>query len=183
MIPDFDHNHVIPPHLGNPTLPFHVSPYDCSIIDVCRKFAISKRRILILKNFIEFRKKMNDLDITHGFQWLDGSFMENIEVSQQREPNDLDLITFLDLSKINNIGFLLNNFEDFFSPNLSKMNYLLDHYHVDFSYNPLYTIEQTRYWYQLFSHNRNGIWKGILQLSLNTPNEDEYALDYLNSLK
>lgn len=181
-IPNFDHNNVIPPFIGTPTNPNDVSPYLCSIVEFCNHFATSPQRIDILKKFLEFRGLLNQFGITQGFQWLDGSFSENIEASENRAPNDLDLVTFfggLDQHQFQNIQ---QNFESFFNPSLSKQIFKLDHYPVDFCYDPYVTVESTRYWLQLFSHNRHKIWKGILRIELNTPTEDLYALNYLNSL-
>src|SRR6478735_7819025 len=93
-IPDFDHNHVLPPHLGNPTNGDDLSPYKCSSLDLCLKFATSPKRIEILKGLLAFRKKLTEFGVINGFQWLDGSFLENIEISERRNPNDLDLVTF-----------------------------------------------------------------------------------------
>jgi hypothetical protein len=39
----------------------------------------------------------------------------------------------------------------------------------------------TRYWIQLFTHNRLGVWKGILRLELNTTDIDKLALEHLNA--
>ena len=41
----------------------------------------------------------------------------------------------------------------------------------------------TRYWIQLFTHNRLGVWKGILRLELNTAEIDQEALTYLNNIE
>lgn len=181
-IPNFDHNNVIPPYVGSPTNPNDVSPYICSIVEFCNHFATSKHRIEILKNYLEFRRLLNQYGIIKGFQWLDGSFSENIEVSENRPPNDLDLVTFFGGLNQEQFDEINLNFKEFFSPSLSKQNYKLDHYPVDFCYDPNVTVESTRYWIQLFSHNRHKIWKGILRIELNTPTEDIYALNYLNSL-
>ncbi|MGE0569140.1 MAG: hypothetical protein AB7O73_14475, partial [Bacteroidia bacterium] len=93
-IPNFDHNNVLPPHLGNPTDRTHLSPYPCSILELCHRFSTSSNRVQILKNYILFRQRMNALGIIYGFQWLDGSFLENIEFSEGRPPRDLDVVTF-----------------------------------------------------------------------------------------
>ena len=34
------------------------------------------------------------IGIGSGFQWLDGSFLENVEMTEKRDPGDLDLVTF-----------------------------------------------------------------------------------------
>ncbi|MBE7691512.1 DUF6932 family protein [Tenacibaculum finnmarkense] len=181
-IPNFDHNHVLPPHLGNPTQPKDLSPYPCNTLELCERFSFSKERKNILKNFLKFRKKLNELHIIEGFQWLDGSFLENIEMSENRAPNDLDLVTFF-----KNISFerqfeINNIFPDFASASTSKANFLLDHFIVDYSYNPDVAVESTRYWIQLFTHNRNGVWKGMIRIELNTPEIDNLAIEYLNTL-
>lgn len=182
-IPDFNHNHVLPPHLGNPTEYSHLSPYSCTIMELCLKFSTSANRIEILKKFIQFRQRLHSMDILYGFQWLDGSFLENIELSEGRPPRDLDLVTFFGGVSKSDLSIIQASFPEFSDPILSKANYFLDHYAVDYSFKPDATVELTRYWIQLFSHNRLGVWKGILKLPLNTPIEDKAALDYLNSIK
>lgn len=181
-IPDFGHNNVLPPHLGNPTDRSHLSPYPCSILELCHKFAISTQRIEILKKFVAFRQKMTDCGILYGFQWLDGSFIENIELSEERAPRDLDVVTFYGQLSIKDQTRIRANFPEFVNPNLAKEIFSLDHYPVDYSYSPDVTVEMTRYWVQLFTHNRNGIWKGMLRLGLNTDIEDQHAIDFLNSI-
>ncbi len=182
-IPDFDHNNVLPPHTGNPAIKTDLSPYLCTTLELCQKFATSPNRVKILKNFIAFRGIIFNLEIKSGFQWLDGSFLENVEIQQNRSPNDLDLVTFFDKIDLSGQGVIFNQFPDFFRPTLSKTNFTLDHYVVDLmNLGPEMVAKQTRYWVQLFSHNRVGVWKGMLELSLDTPIEDKAALDYLNSL-
>ena len=83
-IPNFDHNNVLPPHLGNPTNRADLSPYSCSILELCHRFSTSNQRIQILKNFVTFRQRMNAMNIVKGFQWLDGSFLEDIEAAESR---------------------------------------------------------------------------------------------------
>ncbi|RLK03090.1 DUF6932 family protein [Tenacibaculum discolor] len=183
MIPDFDHNNVIPPHIGNPTLQEHLSPYNCSTLELCQSLGRTKERVLILKGLLEFRQKMTNLGIIEGFQWIDGSFTENIEKSERRHPNDLDIVTFFKGLKGDKIKEIKTNFVEFIDPNMAKSNYNLDHYLVDYSFDPDVTVEMTRYWIQLFSHNRLGVWKGILRLELNTVDTDKQALDYLNSIE
>lgn len=181
-IPSFDHNLVIPPHLGNPALPNDVSPFKCTTVDLCNKFSTSPKRIEILKGFLSFRNKLNSFGLVNGFQWLDGSFLEDVETREQRPPNDLDLVTIYWGYDLNFQQNLMQNFPEFADSILSKQNYFLDHYPFDAFYSPVATVEQTKYWVQLFSHNRDSVWKGMLQIELNTPNEDTQALQYLNSI-
>lgn len=183
MIPAFNHNNVIPPHLGNPTQISDVSPYECGIVEFCKHFATSSERIEILKGFVSFRMQMIENGIIHGYQWIDGSFSENIEESECRNPNDIDVVTFSKGLTPEFYNILKSSFPEFVSPAESKSKYKVDHYTVPFDINPEFTVEYTRYWCQLFSHNRNGIWKGMLKLPLYlNREEDEKALSYLNSL-
>lgn len=182
-IPNFDHNGVLPPHLGNPTEPSQVSPYRCSSVALCERFATSAKRTEILKGFIAFRQKLHNFGLTDGVQWLDGSFLEDIETREMRPPNDLDLVTIYWGYDLLFQEKLFQNIEEFANSSLSKRNYLLDHYPFDASYSPMATVALSSYWIQLFSHNRDAVWKGMLEIPLNTPKEDAEALDFLNTIK
>jgi hypothetical protein len=182
LIPNFDHNNVIPPHLGNPIHKEHLSPYRCTTLELCKRFATSKERIEILNGLLLFRKKMNNFGIKEGFQWLDGSFIENIEVSEKRAPRDLDLVTFFGGLTFEYQKELAVQFTEFLNPTFSKEKYKLDHYIVDYCFSPDATVELTRYWVQLFSHNRLNIWKGMLRLELNTPEIDTESIQYLKEI-
>lgn len=63
-------------------------------------------------------------------------------------------------------------FPAFGSPRLSKANYSIDHYPFDAGFAPEKTVEFSRYWELLFSHNRLGVWKGMLKIDLETPAND-----------
>ena len=182
-IPPFDHNNVLPPHKGNPTSRTDISPYECSIMEFCKRFSTSQHRVGLLKGLVLFRLEMIKYGINNGFQWIDGSFSENIEKSEGRDPNDIDIVTFVNGYEKEQVTEILNNFIEFVDPTLSKVKYKLDHYSVDFAYGPLTTVELTKYWVQLFSHNRLGVWKGMIRLELNINEElDQEALNFLNSL-
>jgi len=181
-IPSFDHNHVLPPHLGNPVSPTDLSPYQCTIVELCNRFATSAERKEILMGLVNFRLKLNSYGISDGFQWLDGSFVEDVESRDGRPPKDIDLVTFFKGLSLEYQEHLKSIFPEFIYSHVSKQLYKVDHYAVDYGFLPDVTVEYTRYWLQLFTHNRNGIWKGILRVPLNTPQEDEQALAFLNML-
>ena len=92
-IPPFDHNLVLPPNLGNPTNPAHLSPYPCTTLDLCERLATTPHRRGILGQFLDFRERLTTEGLINGFQWLDGSFLEDIEVRESRPPKDLDVVT------------------------------------------------------------------------------------------
>ncbi|ARS34296.1 hypothetical protein CA264_01920 [Pontibacter actiniarum] len=129
-------------------------------------------------------------DIILGYQWLDGSFLEDIETLEKRPPKDIDVVTFYagQLEKTPGIVIDVNknitsNFIEFAMPSKAKVKYKVDNQPVDIATDPFRVIEATRFWIQLFTHRRNQIWKGILRIPINTPIEDQQALQYLNSQK
>ncbi|GHC54365.1 DUF6932 family protein [Roseibacillus persicicus] len=181
-IPDFDHNLVLPPHLGSPVQFSDLSPYPCSTVELVDKFATSPERKAILDGFLKFRERLRTEGLRQGFQWLDGSFLEDIETQEGRAPNDLDLVTIYWGYDLAFQQGLAQRFPEFGSPQLSKANYLVDHYPLDASFQPANTVEMSRYWAQLFSHNRQGVWKGMLRIDLDTDSDDSLAAQKLQQL-
>ena len=181
-IPDFDHNLVLPPHLGSPVQPSQLSPYPCTTIELVEKFATSPERKIILGGFLKFRQRLRSEGIQQGFQWLDGSFLEDIEAQEGRPPNDLDLVTIYWGYDLSFQQELVQRFPEFASPRLSKMNFSVDHYPLDAGFDPANTVELARYWAQLFSHNRRGIWKGMLRIDLDADTDDSLAAQKLQQL-
>lgn len=183
MIPSFDHNGVLPPFLGNPALGSNqVSPYTTTTLELCQRFATSPQRISILRNFLSFRSEMRKYGIT-GFQYLDGSFIEDIENSSlKRPPNDLDLLTFYYPISPTQEANIFTNFDDFVNRPQCKINYSLDHLIINLGTNPADLVEFTRYFIQLFTHNRSNIWKGMLKLDVGAVGEDDDADNFLKSM-
>jgi hypothetical protein len=178
-IPDFDHNLVLPPHLGSPTDPSQLSPYPCTTINLCEKLATSAERRAILTKFLDFRERLRGTGLTNGFQWLDGSFLEDVETRLGRPPADLDVVTVYWGYDTPFQARVAAAFPEFSSPRLAKASFSIDHYPLDASYAPDRTVEFTRYWALLFSHNRLGVWKGMLKVDLDTPADDIAARNAL----
>jgi hypothetical protein len=61
-IPNFDHNHVLPPHIGDQRDASQLSPYPATSEEICRRFATSHDRCIILRGWLEFRSSAS----THG---------------------------------------------------------------------------------------------------------------------
>lgn len=181
-IPEFDHNYVIPPFVDEPTVSKNVSPYPCSTVEVCKIFGTTKERVDILKRWLKFRAILDEVGIVNGFQWLDGSFLENIEVSQKRAPADLDLLMFYKDVTLETQQKVAQDYPTLFDQSVLKRDFKLDLYLLNYAANPENTVEFVRFWIQLFTHNRDGVWKGMLKIPLNTPKEDSEALTLLNGL-
>jgi hypothetical protein len=184
MIPAFSSSNVLPPFISSPANNRDISPYESSLIEFIDRFATSANRIKIIHGLLEYRVNMKTKGITNGFQWIDGSFVENVEITRKRSPGDIDIVTFAfrPLHLMNSTDW--NNFQgkcpDIFKSSLTKVNYLCDAYYIDLNANPLLIVDYTRYWYGLFSHQKvTALWKGMVQIPLS---EDEnYALNYLTS--
>ena len=98
-IPPFDGIlNVIPPHLGDPKRREDLSPYSCTVEELCDRFATSPKRREILDGFLALRREFFKIGLK-GFQWVDGSFVEDIEMHEGRDPDDIDVVTFVDSAK------------------------------------------------------------------------------------
>lgn len=61
--------------------------------------------------------------------------------------------------------------------------YRVDHYFVDVSLDGLRLAMHVRYWFGLFSHRRDQIWKGMISVPLSSENDDREALQILEARK
>lgn len=177
-IPPFDGIlNVLPPHLGDPRKIAHLSPYPCTLVELCERFATSPARCRILEGLL----KLMGLDI-HGFQWLDGSFVEDIETHEKRDPGDLDAVTFVSTpSDSKDLDALLAPRPELRSRQHVKGTYHVDHFWLPLGSAPTNLVALTRYWYGLFSHRRDRVWKGMLEIQLQDTGADDTARSVLVS--
>lgn len=182
-IPNFDHNGVLPPHLGNPTTPAQISPYPSTPIEICERFGFSPERRQILRGWLELRTALRALGYSAGFQWLDGSFMEDSEQFRGRPPGDIDVVSFLAPSSIAPNAMDLGLLTAVANHDRSKMQFHVDHFIVGLNWPGYSVVEWTRYWCGLFSHRKSdAVWKGMLKVDLNTQADDAAALKRLDEL-
>jgi hypothetical protein len=173
-IPPFDSIlNVLPPHIGDPTNPNDLSPYPCSMVEVCTRFPTSLRRKEILTGLLDFRERILNLGI-EGFQWLSGSFVEDIEAQERREPRDVDVVTFVtnpaDPAALRSVVVPA---PELFVRSEIKAKYLIDHFYLPLGSRPDRVVDQTRYWCGLFSHRRDRIWKGMLFVNLDKADDTD----------
>jgi hypothetical protein len=175
-VPDFNSSGVIPPHLGDPTILQQISPYPVSSLEVCEKFSFSEDRRIILLGWLELRAAIRLAGYTHGFQWLDGSFLEDVENRQSRSPGDIDVVSFLHSPSAPVI--LPPTLTDH---DATKNQFNVDHFVVPLNWNGEIIVEHSRFWCGLFSHRReDGVWKGMLRVDLGTNADDDEAVRHLN---
>lgn len=158
------------------------SPYVISCSELVERFGSSNKRLKILQGFLSYRKKLHELGLVQGMQWLDGSFVENIEVLEDRDPNDIDVVTFAHMPAGENQKSLFEANESLFSHATARSKYKVDGYYIflDVQANQNF-IKQITYWYSMWSHTRSEQWKGFLQLDLNNT-DDAQASELLTSL-
>lgn len=79
-IPPYSLDGVLPPFIGargpgdRSDL---MSPYKVSVEEIVRFFGTSDERKRILAGWLEYRKDLRAIGITRGYQWLDGSCVED----------------------------------------------------------------------------------------------------------
>jgi hypothetical protein len=139
--------------------------------EVASRFATSNERVAMLHGLLDLREELRTFGIANGNQWLDGSFVEDIEAQESRAPNDIDVVTFAARhikDKTQWAGFVASN-QDVFNSRASKLRFKCDHYFVDTLKAPELIIADTAYWVGLFGHKRQSlIWKGMIAVPLNS---------------
>jgi hypothetical protein len=148
------------------------SPYQITLSDFFNYFTLSQERVKILEGFLTFRAELHKLGIIHGFQWLDGSFLEDIEFLESRPPRDLDVVTFYQLPDGETQQSLTQKNKNIFDTAHLKSTFAIDGYFTMLGL-PVNAeeIETITYWYSMWSHRRNGLWKGFVQIDL-APSQD-----------
>lgn len=171
MIPNHSHDGVLPPFLpgGSPTEPGEMAPYRVGLAEFVLKFGDTNERREILEGLVAYRNALRAVGIASGFQWLDGSFVEDCERIRGRPPKDIDIITFSvrpkALEKSGDWRAFVQSRPDLFDPDTTKKHFKCDAYFVDLGVHPVHLVAQTRYWFGLFSHQRDTyLWKGMIEI-------------------
>ena len=105
-----------------------------------------------------------------------------MERSERRSPGDIDVVTFFLLPRDQTEDDLLEYYPQLRDRQVIKRTYGVDAYYVDLSLEgPETLISSAVYWYGLWSHTRQRLWKGFLQLTL-SPEIDEDARKVLEKI-
>ncbi len=175
MIPKLNQSGVLPPFINehDPADAQGMSPYKATIKELVLRYGYSPERKLILKGLLDYRERLRTLGIREGFQWVDGSFVEDVEAIRGRPPNDVDIVTFATrpntLREFAQWKQAVSTNEDLFHPEVSKQVFTCDAYYVDLGLAPTYLVDRTRYWFGLFSHQRESyLWKGLIEIPIDS---------------
>lgn len=78
-IPSFTIDDVIPPYVG-PDGPGgraeDMSPYNVTVLEISTTLGLTDDRKAIIRGWLEHRAALRAIGFVRGFQWLDGSFVE-----------------------------------------------------------------------------------------------------------
>jgi len=151
--------------------------------ELCRALGTTPHRQRLLKNLIAYRALISSDGYVEGLQFIDGSFVEDIERAEARGPKDIDVFSILvpPAKYIANpvlwtaSGLLFWQSEIADNPK-NKIRFSLDCYAImlDVS-NIRFFLDRSLYWYSLFSHKRlTNAWKGFVAVPLD-PADDQLA--------
>ena len=182
-IPAWNSAGVLPPIRPNaPGSSPDRSPYVVDLAVLFDRFTTSPERMAILDGLLRFRADLHAAGITSGFQWLDGSFLEQVEALEGRPPRDMDVVTFFDLPQGLDQRSLAQRHGTLFDQKHVKATYTMDAYFVVLGEPTVHWhVKSIAYWYSMWSHRRNQAWKGYLQIDLN-PAHDADARERLTQL-
>ena len=188
-IPDWDDSGLLPPFLNHPASSSDRSPYRASLSETIVRFgSASADRRELLSGLLDFRAALHGAGLTRGFQWIDGSFVEDVESSRGRAPRDIDVVTFFYIPEGHTEGSFANAFPDFFNPPAMKRDFGIDAYPMPINLNDLETfVRRVVYWNDMWSHiregprTREGTRKGYVQVDLD-PGEDKSARAELDAM-
>ncbi len=182
MIPKMNPSSVLPPFLGEEpgASAAAMSPYPSTMLEVAQRFATSPERIAIFRGLLSYREAVRELGLTEGYQWFDGSYVEDVETHRGRPPGDIDIVTFTPIpGTLTEKRAMVNANLPIFHSKMAKDTYHCEAFFVDLTIPALSLVDRTRYYFGLFSHQRETFqWKGMLQVPLIS--DDAAALAWIN---
>lgn len=174
-IPSWTASGVLPPVNESAPTSRTRSPYEVTLDDLVGHFNGTPERKAILAGLLDFRAALHRVGIVRGFQWLDGSFVENVEALEERPPRDIDVVTFFHAPSGETQESLAERHPVLFNKRETKTRYLVDAYFVQMDAgDPMVLVSHSTYWYSLWAHRRSGEWKGYLRIDL-APAKDPAA--------
>jgi hypothetical protein len=181
-IPGWNISGILPPiSPGEPGHSINRSPYRAELMDVVDNFSSSPERRQILTGLLDYRAALHGVGLNKGFQWLDGSFLEAVEVIEIRSPRDVDVVTFFHLPEQIDQNTLVQEHPHLFDPAKTRQNFLVDAYLLRLGAPSQKSfVKRVSYWYSMWSHTRSGVWKGFVEVDL-SPGEDRACRDLLKT--
>ncbi|MGB5864418.1 MAG: hypothetical protein WBG95_08955 [Sulfitobacter sp.] len=175
IIPPFSASGVLPPYIdASPTIPAKRSPYATDMFQLVERFCTSAHRATLLLGLNAYRKHLSEGGFVSGYQWIDGSFVENVEDTRGRPPSDIDVVTLFNRPiKYQVSGDLWDSdyqvtlHRNFFATQHMKPRYSCDTYSIDLDADQASLVDHTMYWGGLFTDVKGSTEKkGIVRIPL-----------------
>ena len=161
------------------------SPYSLSLPDFVYRFGQSVERRSLLSDFLRYRALLQQAGLVAGIQWVNGSFVEEVERVRGRPPADVDVVSFVYLPTGVSESALHQSHGDLFDWDYVRREFSVDGYIVPMDLSDpntvLYAIRNAVYWYSVWSHTRDHRWKGYIELDL-SPLRDYEAWQVVRGL-
>ena len=164
-------------------LPENRSPFQAATFHLVERFATTPERVQLLHDLLDYRSALYAVGITEGYQWIDGSFVENVEArprpGKEPRPYDIDVVTFF-----TPLGYEPPELVELFQPLLTRERYNIDAYFITLGV-PLddHLVESITYWYGMWSTRRiDHTPKGFVRVDLN-PEHDQEAREALYAIQ
>lgn len=184
VIPYFDIHGLVPPiRPGEAGHSEDRSPYPTDMLAFCQRFGTSADRRRILSGLLKLREELRGIGVTDGYQWLDGSFLEDVERLRGRPPGDIDVVTFAVLGDAAAQRRTIQAGPHLFDTEACRLRFRVDHYvmYADRLLDEPYA-RWVAYWYSMWAHQRGSQrWKGFASVSL--ASNDAEARTWLVSME
>ena len=175
-IPEWEPNGLLPPVPKSNPLSRERSPYLASLVEIVDRFGGTTERRRLLTGLMDYRARLHAAGLVRGFQWIDGSFVEDIEWVEGRAPRDIDVVNFFYLPEGRDEETLHQAYPALFDAEAVKRRHAVDAYQA-----PLRPekgediVDDCTYWGGVWSHKRyTWEWKGYVRVGL-SPDGDEAA--------
>lgn len=171
-IPDWDGRGLLPPYLGAAGASSNRSPYRVSLTAMVQRFGSTAVRRELLAGLLDFRAALREAGLTRGFQWVNGSFVTDIMRIANREPRDIDVVTFFHLPDGHSPASFAQEFPELLNRDNNRNRYRTDALFMVLDNNDMrYMANRFAYWNNLWSHTQEEDtsrvqWKGFLELDL-----------------
>ena len=173
-IPDWNPSGVLPAFVGFPTSGSLRSPYAVGLTDLVLRLGDTTERRKHLVGLLDYRAALNSIGVTNGFQWINGSFVEDTMSHSRPEPKDIDVVTLFHLPDGTTQDQLIQTNRILFTPGCTRARYGVDAYHVVLDSKSLhFLVRRITYWNNLWSHDRKSRWKGYLEVDLSDSEDAE----------
>ena len=129
------------------------------------------------------RQDLYAVGVTEGFQWINGSFVEEVEARDRRgkepRPYDIDVVTFY-----HQPDGQPHEFHDLFRPSTVRARYDIDAFNLVMGTPTTnHIVESVAYWYGMWSTRREDQTpKGFVQVNLD-PEHDPEARQALSEIQ